>query len=190
MWDKDVDCYSANTSLSSLDDVFNVIPQTGDARLSPCHSIPSYSSTASNCGDPRSGTQTPLSSVCDEILINIDTSSRKQLLANHNNFVVTTDDGEIHQANHAASSDTRDEYAKAQRLQSIAVTSMRIIKEHNRRVNTPAVIAFEQTLISPEGYHRMALLPDPDDFVSIDHIGNGNVLEPDYSTISMTHSEY
>jgi len=145
VWDKHVDCSSTDTSLSSLDDVFEIIPQTRDASHSPCHSTLSHSSTGSSCGYPRSGTQTPLSSVCDEIPIDTDIYSRKQLPANHNDFVVTTDDGDIHQANCAASSDTRDGYAKAQRLQSIAVTSLRIIKERNRTVNAPAIEAFEQT---------------------------------------------
>jgi hypothetical protein len=60
---------------------------------------------------------------------------------------------------------------------------MRIIKECNGRVNAPAIAALEQAQINPEGYHRMALLPDPDGFVSMDHTSNGNVPEPGYSTI-------
>jgi hypothetical protein len=36
----------------------------------------------------------------------------------------------------------------------------------------------------------MGLLLDPDDFVLTDYIGNSNVPEPDYSTISMAYSEY
>jgi hypothetical protein len=88
--------------------------------------------------------------------------------------------------------DSRDECVKAQKLQSIAVSSIQLIEERNGRVHAPAVTASEQAPVSPEGSTRarMKLPPAPDVFMSIDLTGDGDVPEPD-STVSVTlNSEY
>jgi hypothetical protein len=77
-----------------LDDVFKTFPQTGEANYS--HSTLSYNPSTSSYGDPGSGTQIPLSSVCDEILIDLDIDSQKRLLADRSDFTLTTDDSHSH----------------------------------------------------------------------------------------------
>lgn len=68
------------------------------------HSTPSYSSTASICGHDESRTQTPPSSLGDEIPIDIGTCSRKPLHTAHDDFV---EDGLVRKPNYISLSDTK-----------------------------------------------------------------------------------
>ncbi len=152
-----------NSTITSMEP----IAACSTSKSSSCRSTPSQSLTTSSYGDRESRTLTPLSSVGDEIPINLGICSQKPLHAGHDDFVVinTMEDGVIRQSDSVSLSDSR----------SLCING------------ETAVTTVEYAQISPRCCPRIALPPETDDSAFVDLTGDGDV---DCCVPSVIRSEY
>jgi hypothetical protein len=92
-----------NTTIESVE---TATTSKSTSKSTSCGSSLASTPAASSYGCRSSRTQTPLSSICDEVQVDVDISSHKKLHADDDDFVMmdALDDDSIHQSNHISSS--------------------------------------------------------------------------------------